>query len=381
MSNGAILIVANSSWNLVNFRAPILRALKDCGFEVVAAVPDDGSAEKLRAIGVEVHFVPVDAIGLSPARDLRLIANYRRLMQQIRPAALLAFTVKPNVYGSIVASSMNIPVINTITGLGTTFLSGRILRTAIAQLYRFSLQRSARVFFHNAEDRQLFVRARLIKPLQAQVVPGSGVNLEYFSPAEADASKRQPLFLFIGRFLRDKGALEFAEAASIVAKRTGARSQMLGSLEDHPRAVTWDLINPFLDEAKLEVHPPVEDVRPYIANADCVVLPSYREGLPRVLLEASAMAKPIIATDVPGCRQVVDHGVTGLLCQPRSSTALAAAMASIALMPAAKRRLMGKNARRKAERQFSEHLVVNAYIDAVKEFGRVNQMQSSKFGL
>ena len=364
-----ILFVANSSWNLANFRAPIIAALKDKGYKVAAVVPDDDGAARLRESGVEVHPVDVDARGLSPLRDSRLLIDYFKRLRRIRPAAMFAFTIKPNIYASIAAAKLGIPVINTISGLGTGFLSSSLLKALVTRLYRGALGSSKRVFFHNEEDRDLFVEHGIVSAAQAAVVAGSGVDLSHFQPVERSGDEHSPVFLFIGRLLTDKGAVEFAEAASIVRKSRESSFRMLGALDNHPKAAPRDVMHAHAADCTVELLGPAEDVRPYIAEADCIVLPSYREGLPRVLLEAAAMATPVIATDVPGCRQAVEDRVTGLLCQARSADSLARAMADFADMPCGRRMAMGKAARAKAEREFSEAGVVAAYLDELRKSG------------
>lgn len=365
--NNRIILTANSSWNLLNFREPIIRALIHNGWNVSAAVPQNDKTSALTEMGVNVHHVPVNAKGLSPLQDARLLISYIMLLQRVRPLTLLTFTPKANIYGSIAATLTKVPTINTITGLGTTFLSGRTLEAIISFLYATGLRHSDRVFFHNFEDRDLFLRRRLIMPEQAYVVAGSGVNLSRFAPTSRSDSTGSLTFLFVGRFLKDKGVLEFAQAASLLRPTLkGSRFQMLGSLEAHPKAISREVLESFITEGAVEILGSTEDVRPFIAAADCVVLPSYREGLPRVLLEASAMATPVITTNVPGCRQVVDNRVTGLLCEARCAESLAQAMLKMAEMPQHERKKMGLRAREKAERQFSEDLVVNSYLGAVQ---------------
>lgn len=367
--NRTVLLAANSSWNLVNFRAPIIAGLKEHGYRVVAAVPHDDCAQTLRAMGVDIHQVSIDARGISPLRDARLFLSYLKLLRHLKPVAFLSFTAKPNIFGSAAAGLVGIPVINTITGLGTGFLSGFVLERIVTSLYRWGLRRSQRVFFHNDEDRDLFIGKKLVTSSQAAVVAGSGVDLHYFAPASPPAGNLVT-FLFIGRLLKDKGAVEFAKAAAIVKKSHVARFQMLGSIEDHPKAAPPEIFINSAGVGAIELLTATADVRPYIAKADCVVLPSYREGLPRVILEASAMAKPVIATDVPGCRQALDHGVTGLLCQARSAGSLAEAMVKILKMSPPERAAMGAYGRRKAEREFSQDRVVTAYLDALKNSAR-----------
>jgi glycosyltransferase involved in cell wall biosynthesis len=260
-------------------------------------------------------------------------------------------------------------VVATISGLGTTFLSSLPLQLLVSRLYRRALRSSARVFFHNHEDRDLFVDRNIVRRDIAEVVPGSGVDLGRFSPRQFRSPNDQITFLFVGRILKDKGALEFAEAAAIVRETNAARFQMLGSLGNHPKALAPGILEPFVRDGIIEPLGSATDVRPFIANADCIVLPSYREGLPRTILEASAMAKPVIASNVPGCRQAVDDQVTGFLCEPRSARSLALAMTKIIGMSADERRMMGLRGRKKAEAEFSEDRVVAAYLGALSGIG------------
>lgn len=364
-----MLLAANSAWNLVNFRAPIIRGLKQRGWRVIAAAPVDAAVPRLRQMGVEVEPITVDSRGISPLNDLALVIRYRSLMRRVAPDAFLGFTPKPNIYGSIAAQACGIPAINTVTGLGTGFLTGRALQGLVSVLYRLAFRRSRRVFFHNSDDLELFVAKGLVGAGQAAVVAGSGIDLDHFAPAPQQPSARPPVFLFIGRFLRDKGVEEFIEAASLVKAQKPAVFRMIGAVEDHPKAVSRELVEAAAARGDIELAGTTDDVRPFIADADCVVLPSYREGLPRVLLEASAMARPVIASDVPGCRQALDDGVTGLLCEARSASSLAAAMESFAGKTFKEQVAMGEKGRAKAERLFSQERVVAAYIDALKGIG------------
>ncbi|HET9397300.1 MAG TPA: glycosyltransferase family 4 protein, partial [Sphingomicrobium sp.] len=217
------------------------------------------------------------------------------------------------------------------------------------------------------EDLELFVERGFVRREKAGLVAGSGIDLDRFAPSSRDKPNAVPTFLLIGRFLRDKGVAEFIEAAHALGGRRPARFQLAGTIEDHPKAVSRALIESAERSGAVELLGTTSDIRTFIEHADCVVLPSYREGLPRVLLEASAMARPVVATDVPGCRQAVEHGVTGLLCAPRSSASLAEAISAIAEMSPAERAKMGQRGRAKAKREFSEERVVAAYLGALRE--------------
>jgi glycosyltransferase involved in cell wall biosynthesis len=291
-------------------------------------------------------------------------------LKRIRPTAYLGYTIKPNVYGSIAAASLGIAALPNVSGLGTAFIGGGALQSIVTPLYRFGFARAPAVFFQNEEDRQLFVDRRIIRPEQGRVLPGSGVDLKRFGPVPA--ADGPPSFLLIARLLRDKGVVEFVEAARALRSRLpDARFQLLGPLDhDNRTAISRTELDSWVSEGVVEYLGTTDDVRPFIAEASAVVLPSYREGLPRSLLEAGAMARPLIATDVPGCRDVVDNGVNGYLCAVRNSQSLAAAIRQFADLPFAQRLAMGEAALRKVQNRFNEEVVVRTYLHAIEEFGR-----------
>jgi len=329
-ANRTIVFAANSAWNILNFRMNLVRALAVQGLVPVALVPAGDGNEELKRAGITVHTIPMLADETSPLSGFLLVARYIRELRDIRPAVFLGFTPKPNIFGSMAASALNIPVINNVTGLGTAFIHGGILGTLVPTLYRVALRRSQRVFFHNPEDRALFQQRGLVKREQAEVIPGSGVDLQRFVATPLPGNVGHFTFLFIGRLLWEKGVGEFVEAArSIKAQFPDARFQVLGPTDDGKRGVPAAELDRWKTEGIVEYLGTTPDVRPFIGAADCVVLPSYREGMPRVLLEAAAMARPIIGADVPGCRQIVREGETGFLAEVRSSASLADRMADM----------------------------------------------------
>jgi glycosyltransferase involved in cell wall biosynthesis len=360
-----VVLAANSSWNIVNFRAGLIEALKREGYEPVVVAPLDEAAEsRMGELGVERIVVRIERSGLNPIADLRLLREYRRILK-LRPAAFLGFTIKPNIYGCIAARSLGVPAIANISGLGTVFIKRGALLAFVTRLYRFALSRAAVVFFQNPDDRALFIERRMVRPEQARLLPGSGVDLERFAPAPQPLGP--PTFLLIARLLGDKGVREFVEAARML--RPGlpeARFQLLGPIDEGNRtAISRAELDEWVAQGLVDYLGETDDVRPYVAAASAVVLPSYREGLPRSLLEAAAMARPLIATDVPGCREVVEDGTNGFLCRVRDSESLAKAMKNLAEMPVSKRSAMGEAARRKVQDQFSETVVIRAYLDAL----------------
>lgn len=368
MRRNTIVISINAAWNIVNFRRGVISALQQRGYRIVALAPDDEYRACLAEIGVELYPIAIDSKGMSPLRDLILLARYRAVLGRLRPVLFLGYTIKPNIFGSLAAHSLGIPVINNISGLGTAFINEGLLTRIATTLYRIALRRSRTVFFQNDEDRRLFLTRRIVRPEQAGLLPGSGVDVQRFRPAEPHRERDGCTFLFVGRLLWDKGIGEFVEAARLVrARLPGARFQLLGFLDVPNRtAVSRSDVDGWAAEGLIEYLGAQGDVRPFVAAADCIVLPSYREGLPRSLLEGAAMGKPLIASDVPGCRDVVEHRANGLLCAVRDPGSLADAMMLMAEMPHQLRAEMGALGRKTVEQRFDQQIVIGLYLAAIE---------------
>lgn len=353
---------ANTAWNLANFRAPVISALVADGHRVIAAAAADGAEAKLLRLGAEFRGLPVQSSSRNPLADLRLFGSLVHLLRRERPDFLMTFTIKPNIYGTLAARLTRTRALATVSGLGSAFLAGGPTGRLIDRLYGLGLSGANAVFFQNDEDRDLFVERRLVRSDQVRRVPGSGIDLAHFGLSPLPAGGRQR-FLFIGRLLWDKGVREFVEAATLIASSGGpAEFQILGECGvDNPSAVTLAQVERWAADGIIRYLGPADDVRPAIAAAHCIVLPSYREGVPRSLLEGAAMGRPLIASDVPGCRDVVEHGDNGFLCAPRSAAALAEAIRSMLQLKPAEREEMGRRSRAKVEREFAVERVVAAY--------------------
>lgn len=365
-----IAISINACWNFLNFRAGLIKALTSEGYEVIAIAPADPRSAELEALGCRYVPLEMDSKSVSPLHDLGLMMGYRRLLRRERPDVYLGYTIKPNLYGSLAAHSLRIPVINNISGLGTAFIREGWLNRMVRLLYRAALSRSQIVFFQNGDDRDLFLGSGLVNQGQVRLLPGSGIDLAAFVPGAASAQRGEPFaFLMIARLLADKGVREYVEAARIVAKdRPDVRFRLLGFLGARNKtAIDRRTVEAWQAEGAIDYLGDADDVRPHIAAADCIVLPSYREGLPRTLLEGAAMAKPLIATDVPGCRDVVEHGVNGYLCAVREGRALAEAMQAMLALPDAQRMEMGAAGRGKVERVYDERIAIGRYLQAVRD--------------
>lgn len=368
-----VALGANDIWNIVNYRSGLVRALLQAEFRVAVLAPAGPHAEAVRALGAEFHEVAISPRGTSPVDDLRTLIEFRRQLKAIAPAAFLGFTAKPNIYGSLAAHSLGIPVINNISGLGSTFTRRTALTRLVVGLYRASLRRSATVFLQNPDDRELFEKERIVRRDQTGLLPGSGIDLAHFAPLERPGGAERPFtFLLAARLLWAKGVGEFAEAAArIRGAGRDARFDVLGIVEPESRtAVPLSRLETWEREGAIVYLGAATDVRAIVGAADCVVLPSYyREGVPRVLLEAAAMGVPVITTDSPGCREAVDDGVTGLLCAPRSVDSLVEAMERMLDLPPGQRRTMGLAGRAKMEREFAQEIVHRQYLTALAKAG------------
>ena len=362
-----IVLSINTTWNIVNFRSGLIRRLQAQGYRVVAVSPADAHVDRLTAMGVEHVDIGIDNKGVSPVRDLALLRDYRRILKSLRPVAFLGWTIKPNVWGSLAAHSLGIPVINNISGLGTAFIKVGLLTRIVRHLYRTALGRSATVFFQNRHDRDLFVEQGMVHGAKTALLPGSGIDLADFAPAGAEAETQPFAFLIVARLLRDKGVVEYADAARMVrAEHPHVRFQLLGFLDVANRtAVDRATVEGWVAEGVIDYLGEAGDVRPYLAAASAVVLPSYREGMPRSLLEAAAMGKPLVATDVPGCTEIARSGENAFLCTVRDAASLADAMRAMLALSADERAAMGAKSRAIAEGEFDTAVVEARYLEAI----------------
>jgi len=362
-----VIITANSGWNLINFRMGLMRELIKNGNEVVAVVPSSSYLEVLNKIGVRVVLLAMDSHGLNPISDGLLSLRFYTILRRERPSVLLTFTIKPCIYGTLAASMLNIPVINNVTGLGAAFLRGGFLTFIVRGLYRLAFSHSRTVFFQNQDDFYKFVNEGLVKVKVAQVLPGSGVNLNEFSMKPLLKKQHVIKFLMISRILKDKGVIEYAAAAKAIRLKNKSIEFSLLGLHDiqNPNAVDQSQLNGWIEGGSINYLGTTSDVRPYIAEVDCIVLPSYREGTPRTLIEAAAIGRPIVTTDVAGCRDVVDDGVNGYLCSVKDIDDLIEKLLLVSSMSHRQRVEMGVCGRQKAVREFDEQIIVDRYLKEI----------------
>ena len=369
MKHKIALITINTSWNIFNFRVGLLKALQKEGYKIVCVAPYDDYSKKLEELGFEYYEIKMNNKGTNPVEDMKLIRDYYALYKKINPDVILQYTIKPNIYGSIAARLLGKNVISNISGLGTVFLNDNLSSKIARWLYKVSLVNN-KLFFQNSEDKNLFVKNGLVKETQTDLLPGSGINTDIYKPSEDIEANEKLTFMMIARLVRDKGIGEYIEAIKIIKQKyQNVEFKLLGSLyPGNPTAVSQDELNSWIDEGLINYLGHSDDVKSEILKVDCVVLPSYREGLSRVLLEAGALAKPIVTTNTPGCKDVVDDNINGFLCEVKSSSSLADAMEKMINLSNKDRKAMGQKSREKIIGEFDEKLVIEKYNIEINKF-------------
>lgn len=372
-----VVLAVNAAWNVVNFRAGLVRGLIGAGHDVIVVAPDDGHTKAIQSLGATYVPIDLDRKGKNPLTELATLRSFQTILTAIQPQAFLGFTIKPNIYGSIACRRLGIPVINNIAGLGTMFGNRGIANMLARLMYGHALKRSARVFFQNDDDQTLFVNSGLVSEEQCVRVPGSGVDLARFAPValpcESGVKSAPVRFLLSARLLWDKGIREYFEAARYLrARGFNADFSLLGLFDEgNPGGIARKQIEEWESTGAVRFLGSASDVRIHLKNADCVVLPSYyREGVPRTLLEAASMARPLIATDAVGCRDAIDNDSSGYLVRPQDPIDLAAKMEKFILATIAERVALGKAGRAKMEAQFDEQIVVGRYVDELSRLVR-----------
>lgn len=365
-----VLVSANTSWYVWNFRKRLIDEIRAQGHTVVVAAPADAYSGKFAEDGVGYVPVSIRAKSTNPLGELATFFSYWSVYRAERPDIILQYTIKPNLYGSIAARFLGIPAVCNVSGLGAAFARKGLLSFIVQRLYRFAFRKVHRVFFQNPDDRALFLEQGLVRGEKTSLLPGSGVNLDRFEPAPKESGPFT--FLFVGRLLKAKGVEDFIRAARIVRAEgfPDTRFVLLGAHDDDDTHMAdRALIDAAVSDGLATLPGQVDDVRVWLRKADCVVLPSYyREGVPRSLLEGAASGKPLIAADSVGTREPVTDGYNGYLCKPRDPDDLALAMKKILSLTPEERDEMGKNSRITAETRFDERIVLRAYLDILQAF-------------
>lgn len=362
-----VLICSNCAWTIVNFRLPLIKILKKNGFKIVVVTQYDGYETQLEEYVDQIRPLLISRKGINPLNEIITILDLVKSFLKCKPDYLLLFTIKPVIYGAIAAKLFHVKTIVTITGLGTAFLADNWMTLLVKYLYRFALSSVSTVFFQNNDDKDLFIKNKLAKVEVCKLTPGSGIDTLKFSyrPLPLD---NQITFILIARMLWDKGIGEYVDAAKIIkAKYPGTRFQLMGALGVENRTAISDAkIVAWVKEGSIEYLGETSDIRPYIEAANCVVLPSYREGTSRVLLEAASMGRPIIASDVPGCREVVENRITGFLCRSKDYHDLSSKIEEMINLSVDERKIMGIKGMEKIKKEFDQEIVNELYLNVLE---------------
>lgn len=361
-----IIFSSNISWSIYNFRLKLLKSLQKDGHEIYTVANEDEYSEKLIKEGFHFEVIGLNNNATNPLEDIKTIYSYYKIYKKIQPDVICHNAIKPNIYGTIAAGLLNIPVVNNISGLGTLFIKKSFSTTIAKLLYKFSQIKATKVFFQNNDDLDLFLQNKLLSASKVKVIPGSGVDTSRFVPNEA---KNDAIFqfLFIGRLLYDKGIREYMDAVRLLkSKYPNVKFNILGPLyQNNATAISQETLEEWIETNEITYLGQTDHVEEFMKEVDCVVLPSYREGLSKVLIEASSMGLPIVTTNVPGCRDVVIDNETGFLCEVKNSLDLAEKMEKMILLSLEKRKEMGRKARERAIAVFDEKIVIEYYKDAI----------------
>jgi glycosyltransferase involved in cell wall biosynthesis len=366
-----IALVANTSWSIYNFRLGLIRHLRKRGFDVVLVAPIDKYSSKLIAEGFRLIPLTLHSYGTNPLSEILLLLQLLRIYRRQRPDLVFHYTIKPNIYGTIAAAIYRIPSVAITTGLGLMLSSkNRLVRFYTHRMYWLVGRLARETWFLNKSDLRYFLERKLVRQQKTQLLPGEGVDTGRFAPGLFPQKNDGKIhFLFAGRLIKEKGILEYVEAARHISQQhPDVVFDVLGFIEtENPSSIRVEQLEAWQVEGIVQYLGETEDVRPYIEQADCVVLPSYREGTSRILLEAAAMGKPIIASDVPGCREVVDDRVSGFLCLPENATDLAARLAEFIHLSANDKKVMGLAGRKKVVEVFGEEKIIGLYTKTLRE--------------
>lgn len=349
-----IMILANDSMGLYLFRQELIAKLLENN-KVITCMPDTGFMKEIRKLGCGFINISMERRGINPVKDFSLLMRYYKLLKSQKPDLVITYTIKPNIYGGFVCRLYNIPYAVNITGLGTAFQKNGILRKLVTIMYKIGLKKAKTVFFENIENQQIFIDEKIVKEEQTCLLNGAGVNLEHYQVAEYPVDDGIIRFLFIGRVMREKGIDElFVAMRKLRADGISCTLDVLGGYEEDYA----DKIKEYEQEGWLYYHGYQKDVRPFIKNCHCFVLPSWHEGMANTNLECAAMGRPVITSNIHGCLEAVEDGVSGFLCEKQTARDLYRVMKRISEFPYEQRRDMGLAGRKRMEEIFNKKKVI-----------------------
>ena len=371
MNQNKIIISANVLFTITNFRKSLIEFLKDKNIEIVCVSNSDelslSSLQILKDLNVRFIKVDISRKGLNPIEDLKYLLNLIKVYKKEKPDLVMHFTIKPNIYGTLAARIAAIPSINTINGLGSAIIKDNFLSKILKYLYKFSLFFSSKVFFQNSDDLNFFVSDKLVNKNKTGIVPGSGVDTNFFKDCESNNDKLT--FLLVSRLLKDKGIYEYIDAIKgLDIQNKKCRFLLAGQFDSgNPTAITTDEVKYWEESSTIEFLGKTDNIKEFLKLADVIVLPSYREGLSRVLIESASAFKPIITTNVAGCKDVVVEKENGFLCDVKSASSLKNCIEKMINISNDERKIMGLNSNKIAINKFDKDIVNRVYFEEIKK--------------
>lgn len=353
----------------LNFRGNVIKSFLNEGYEVTVICPDDKSIN-IKDFDERINFIPVEVSrkGKNPFSDLIYCKKLFDVYQKEKFDLIFHYTIKPNIYGNIAAHFAKIKAISIIPGLGHLFINESFATKIVEILYRFSLNYANEVWFLNEDDKKEFLKRKLVRESKIKILPGEGIDLEKFKPIKIERNDNKVIFLMIARVLWEKGFEEYVEAAEILMRKySNLEFQLLGGIDTgNPSGVPKEIVMKYHNNKTINYLGTTNNVSSIISKCDCLVLPSYREGVPRTLMEGASMEKPLIATDVTGCREVVINNYNGFLCEVKNSKDLANKMEKLLLLSQDEKEKLGKNGRTLVRKKFEDSIVIKKYYEVIK---------------
>jgi glycosyltransferase involved in cell wall biosynthesis len=368
-SKKSIAFVANTSWSIYKFRLYLIKELIKCGYTLHVLAPRDQYTPQFEHVeGLNyTELKKFRGKSISPIYDIQLFRELLGHYRRIKPDLIFHYTIKANIFGSLAASRIQCPSVSVITGLGYAFSGNKLLQNSVQVIYRRVLQKNAEVWFLNSDDQRIFIKEQLVRKDKTFLLPGEGVDTDTYSPSPYEAAPPPITFLLVARIIRHKGIYEFVRAAELLLKKgLHVRFQLLGFFdESNPVAITRDQVAEWVGQHLITYLGHTDDVASFIEAADCIVLPSYREGMPLSLLEGASMCKALIAADTAGCREVITDGVNGYLCRSKDGADLADKMEKYYHLPAAGKRQMGIEGRKRIMEFYTKEIVSGIYLGKI----------------
>lgn len=354
-----LLILTNCGGGLFVFRRELICALSE-NYEITAVIPEEKRITELKDIGCNTIIQNMERRGLSPLKDLKLLKKYLNIIKSMKPDLVITYTIKPNVYGGLACRIKKIPYAVNITGLGTAFQNKGLLRTLVKFLYKLGLKKAKVVYFENDENRQILIKEKIVKEEKTCLLNGAGVNIERYKMTEYPVDNSVTQFLFMGRIMKEKGVDELFEAMHrLYLDKLPCELIMLGSYEEDYK----DIIDKYAEEGWLKYCGHQEDVKPFIEQSHCFVLPSWHEGMANTNLECASMGRPVITSNIHGCLEAVEDGVSGMLCEKQNADDLYRVMKGFMSLSYEERKSMGIAGRKRMEEVFDKKKVVKNTID------------------